>query len=400
MYPSVLPRQPLKFTNGNAFQLELRRRVEEYFRTTGHRPRDCWQMYVKTAILLTGFTILYALLVFVAQTWWQGLLLAVLLGLSAAGIGFNIQHDGGHHAYSNHPWVNKLMAMTLELIGGSSYLWRWKHVVLHHTYVNITGHDTDIDLGLLARLIPHQRRLPYHRWQHLYLWPLYGLLAIKWQLVDDFRKLINGRISNQPFPRPKGWELGIFIAGKVIFFSVAFGIPLLFHSIGVALLYYGVAGLVTGLALSVVFQVAHCVEEAEFPLPLEDAERIEQAWAIHQVETTVDFARGSSRCVAHRWPELSDRAPPVPPALSRQLSGDLETRGRDLSRVRDQVHGAQVVSGRYGVPLPVAAPDGDADHSHMTLSEPRGLLRPQNPLTAQEAPQGSEHASCSNPDVR
>jgi hypothetical protein len=35
---------------------------------------------------------------------------------------------------------------------------------------------------------------------------------------------------------------------------------------------------VTGLALSVVFQVAHCVEEAEFPLPLEDAERIEQAW--------------------------------------------------------------------------------------------------------------------------
>jgi len=78
---------------------------------------------------------------------------------------------------------------------------------------------------------------------------------------------------------------------------VAFGIPLLFHPIGVALLYYGVAGLVTGLALSVVFQVAHCVEEAEFPLPLGDAERIEQAWAIHQVETTVDFARGS-RAVA------------------------------------------------------------------------------------------------------
>jgi hypothetical protein len=67
MYPSVLPRQPLNFTNGNAFQLELRRRVEEYFRTTGHRPRDCWQMYVKTAVLLAGFTILYALLVFVPR---------------------------------------------------------------------------------------------------------------------------------------------------------------------------------------------------------------------------------------------------------------------------------------------------------------------------------------------
>ena len=291
------PRQQLKFAHGNAFQLELRRRVEEYFRTTGRRPRDCWPMYVKTAILLGGFTVVYTLLVFVDQTWWQGLLLAVLLGLSAAGIGFNIQHDGGHQAYSDHPWVNKLMAMTLELIGGSSHLWRWKHVVLHHTYVNITGHDTDIDLGLLARLTPHQRRLPYHRWQHLYLWPLYGLLAIKWQLLDDFRKLISGRISNQPFPDPKGRELVIFIAGKAIFFTMAFGIPLLFHSIGVVLLYYGVAGLVAGMALSVVFQVAHCVEEAEFPLPREETGRVEHAWAIHQAETTVDFAR-RSRVVA------------------------------------------------------------------------------------------------------
>ena len=287
------PAGSLTFGHDNAFQLELRRRVAAHFRTAGRRQRDCGQMYVKTAILVAGFAGSYVLLVFGAQTWWQGLLLAMLLGLSAAGIGFNIQHDGSHQAYSNHPWVNKLMAMTLELIGGSSYLWRWKHVVFHHTYVNITGHDTDIDLGMLARLTPHQKRLPFHRWQHLYLWPLYGLLAIKWQLVDDFRKLIRGRISNQPFPRPRGWELVILVAGKVIFFALAFGIPLRFHSVGVVLLYYGVAGLVTGTALSVVFQVAHCVEEAEFPVPRVSTGRIDHAWAVHQAETTVDFARRS-----------------------------------------------------------------------------------------------------------
>jgi linoleoyl-CoA desaturase len=143
-------------------------------------------MYLKTILFLTGFAASYVLLVFGAQTWWHGLLLAILLGLSAAGIGLNVQHDGGHQAYSNSVWVNKLMAMTLELIGGSSYLWRWKHVVFHHTYVNITGHNTDIDLGILGRLTPHQKRLAYPQWQGLYLWPLYGLLAIKWQLVDDF----------------------------------------------------------------------------------------------------------------------------------------------------------------------------------------------------------------------
>jgi linoleoyl-CoA desaturase len=287
-HPSVESAKSLKFANDTAFQLELRRRVDDFFLST-----DCWQMYVKTAVFLAGFGVSYWLLVFVAQAWWQGVLLAILLGFSAAGIGFNIQHDGGHQAYSNRPWVNKLMAMTLELIGGSSYLWRWKHVVIHHTYVNITGHDTDIDLGSLARLTPHQERRPYHRWQHYYLWPLYGLLAIKWQLLDDFRKLISGRISNQSFPRPKGWELVIFVAGKAIFLTLAFGMPLVFHSAGAVLFYYVVAGLIAGIVLSVVFQAAHCVEEAEFPLPREDTGRIERAWAIHQADTTVDFARRS-----------------------------------------------------------------------------------------------------------
>jgi linoleoyl-CoA desaturase len=248
-------------------------------------------MFVKTAVVVGVFAASYGLLVFVAQTWWQGLLLAVLLGVSAAGIGLNVEHDGSHQAYSNSPWVNRLMAMTLELIGGSSYVWHWKHVVFHHTYVNITGHDTDIDLGPLARLTPHQARRGYHRWQHLYLWPFYGLMAIKWQLVGDFQKVITGRVTSRPFPRPKGEALLIFVAGKLVFAILAFGIPLFLHSPAAALTYYGVASLAAGMVLSVVFQVAHCVEEAAFPRPPADGDGFERAWAVHQVETTVDFAR-------------------------------------------------------------------------------------------------------------
>ena len=287
----------LTFSASNGFQVELRRRVDEYFRSTGRRQRDCWQMYLKTAILLVCLAASYVLLVFVAQTWWQALPLAILLGLSMAAIGFNIQHDGGHHAYSNYPRVNKLMAMTLDVIGGSSYRWHWKHVVFHHTYVNITRHDTDIDLGILGRLTPHQKRFTYHRWQHVYLWPLYGLMAIKWQLLDDFRDVITGRIGGHRFPRPKGWELAIFLGGKASCLTLALGVPLLFHPVWVVLLFYGTAVLVLGMVLSVVFQLAHCVKEAEFPLPREDTGRIENAWATHQVETAVDFAR-RSRVVA------------------------------------------------------------------------------------------------------
>src|SRR5262245_4442938 len=285
------PTRTLSFGRDIAFQLALRQRVTEYFVTTGQRQRDCWQMYVKTAILLVGFALLYVLLVFVAQTWVQGVLLAILLGLCAAGIGLNIQHDGGHRAYSSYPWVNRLMATTLDVIGGSSYLWRWKHGVFHHTYVNITGHDTDIELGSLARLAPQQRRRGFHRWQHLYLWPLYGLLTIKWQCLDDFRKLLRGRINQHRVPRPKGRELLIFIAGKAIFFALAFGIPMQFHSPAVVLGYYAVSGIVMGFLLSVVFQVAHCVEEAEFPAPRASTGHLHRPWAVHQAEASVDFSR-------------------------------------------------------------------------------------------------------------
>jgi len=281
------------FSNKSDFQVELRRRVDEFFRSTGRRQRDCPQMYVKTAILLAGFTASYLLLVFVTQTWWQALPLAILLALATASIGFNVQHDGGHHAYSNYAWVNQMMAMTLDVIGGSSYHWHWKHGIIHHTYVNITGVDSDIDLRGLGRLTPHQRRFAFHRWQHWYLWPLYGLMVIKWHFVGDFRDIITGRIGEQRFPRPKGWDLVIFLGGKVTFLTLAFGIPLLSHRVWVVALFYGVVGLVLGMVLSVVFQLAHCVEQAEFPLPRADTGRIDHAWAIHQVETSVDFARRS-----------------------------------------------------------------------------------------------------------
>jgi len=283
----------LTFRRDNIFQKELRRRVDDYFRDSNRSHRDCPAMYLKTAIILAAFGGSYSLLVFAAQSWWQALLLAVLLGLSMAAIGFNIEHDGSHHSYSNHAWINRLAAMTMDLIGASSYIWHWKHVVVHHTYVNITGHDADIDISFFGRLTPHQKRFKLHRWQHFYLWPLYGLNVIKWHLYDDFRDVILGRIGPTRMPRPKRWELVGFLGGKMLFMTLAFGLPLLVHPLWMVLLFYVLTAGLAGVVVSVVFQLAHCVEEAEFPLPQENSGSMENAWAVHQVETTVNFSRRS-----------------------------------------------------------------------------------------------------------
>lgn len=292
--PSSSSQASLKFTGSDRFIRELRRRVDAYFEQTGKPRRDCPQIYFKTASILAWFFGAYFLLLLVVQSVWLVIPLAIILGLAMAAIGFNIQHDGGHRAYSDRSWVNKLMSLTLDLMGGSSYLWDWKHNTLHHTYPNIEGHDDDIDIGLLGRLSPHQPRLGFHRFQGIYLWLLYGFLAIKWHFFDDFYQVAVARIGGHRIARPKGAELAVFVGGKAVFFSMAFVIPMLLHPWWAVLGTYALAAFVSGVVLSVVFQLAHCVEGAEFPEPSispEGLERMDSAWAVHQVQTTANFAR-------------------------------------------------------------------------------------------------------------
>ncbi len=280
----------LAFGTDHSFQTALRQRVDELFLQPGLRKRDCWQMYLKSAVILVTFAVAWWLLVFVADTVAAGLALAALLGLTTAMIGFNIQHDGGHGAYSDNRWINRIAAGTLGVIGGSTYTWHWKHTVIHHRYVNITGYDNDIDIVPLGRFSPHQKRLWFHRWQHLYLWAFYGLEALKLQLVDDYRYLVTGRIGPHPIGRPKRWEWVTFVLGKLAFLSIAFIVPALFHPVGVVVFYYLVAAWVLGLVMVLVFVTPHLVGQAQFPLPV-DGTHMAEPWAEHQANVTVDFTR-------------------------------------------------------------------------------------------------------------
>jgi linoleoyl-CoA desaturase len=287
---------PLKFNGSDRFIRELRRRVDAYFTNTGRHRQDCPEMYFKTATILAWFAAAYLLLLLVTTSWWTILPLAVVLGLSMAAIGFNVQHDASHRGYSKRKWINQAMALTMDMIGGSSYLWNWKHNAIHHTYPNVNGQDDDINIGWFGRLSPEQRHLGIHRFQGIYLWVLYGFLAMKWHLVDDFSNIATGRIGGHKIPRPKGRDLVTFIAGKAVFFSLAFVIPMMLHPWWGVLIVYGVASFVCGVVLSVVFQLAHCVGEADFPVPVLSADgraRLQTDWAVHQVQTTVDFARGN-----------------------------------------------------------------------------------------------------------
>jgi linoleoyl-CoA desaturase len=249
-------------------------------------------MHIKTALIFGWFIGSYLLLVFFAASVAEGVALSISLGLAAAGIGFAVQHDANHGGYSEHRLSNRFWAMSLDLLGGSSYMWRWKHNVIHHTYPNITGVDDDIDLGALGRLAPGQPHRAFHRHQAVYMWLVYAMLAFKWHFIDDFSSLIRGRVGSHIFPRPRGWDLVQMLGGKIVFAGWAIVVPLSQHSAAAVALYYALTSMTLGFTLAVVFQLAHCVEDARFPWALTPG-RMGSEWAVHQVETSIDFAQKS-----------------------------------------------------------------------------------------------------------
>lgn len=285
----------VKFAAGESgigqFHAELKRRVTSYLAATGSTGRDDPRLFVKVALILGWFVGSYVLLVFVAKSWAAGALATLSLSLAMAGIGFNVMHDGGHGAGSRRPWVNRAMALSLEVLGGSSYIWRWKHNVVHHTYSNLGGVDDDLEVGPWARLAPHQPRRWFHRYQQFYMWGLFGLLPFKWWLLD-IRNYRRGYFGVHRFPAAVGWERAVFVAGKVLLPLWAVGIPLLRHSLVTVLSFYFVSFFMMGVVLSVTFLLAHVVEDAQCQ-PSGSSGRVDAEWAVHQVETAVDFAPGN-----------------------------------------------------------------------------------------------------------
>jgi linoleoyl-CoA desaturase len=128
-----------------------------------------------------------------------------------------------------------------------------------------------------------------HRFQHLYVWLIYCVYPLGWWFIDDFHRLATGRIGANRFSRPRRGEVLALLAGKAVFLGWALVLPLIVHRSWVVVPFALLSTATLGVTLAVVFQLAHCVGEAEFHEPGRDTTPSD--WAVHQVSTTVDFAR-------------------------------------------------------------------------------------------------------------
>lgn len=112
----------IRFEGRNAqFFSTLRSRIDGYFTENNIKQSGNWKLYSKTLILLSTLVLSYVLLVFFTTTAWVSVLLCIFMGVNFATIGFNVMHDGSHGSYSRKAWVNKVMALSLNVLGGNSF---------------------------------------------------------------------------------------------------------------------------------------------------------------------------------------------------------------------------------------------------------------------------------------
>ncbi|MFT6856653.1 MAG: linoleoyl-CoA desaturase [Cyclobacteriaceae bacterium] len=275
----------------HTFFNELRKRVDDYFVTNNISLKGGNKLIFKSVIIISCIPILYVTLIAFTPNAITSIALCMLLGLNFAAVGFNVMHEGGHQAFSKYKVVNEIAAYFLNILGGSIHYWKQKHNVNHHTFTNIEGIDNDIDVKPFMRLHDGQPRYWFHKYQHIYWAALYPLTYLSWIFYEDFEKYFTGKINKESEKRALPfYEHLIFWCTKTIYVGLFIVIPIMAVGWLSWLIGFATITLTTGLAISVVFQLAHVVEATDFH---SHSIASTKEWAIHQISTTANFATRS-----------------------------------------------------------------------------------------------------------
>ena len=197
-----------------AFFDALRGRVDEHLRARGlgYHSRG-WLIGLEAVVLL---------LMFVGAWAWRlsggAYLAAVVAGIVVARLGF-VMHSGNHAAITRRGRGARAVGGIMDVIGGSSLVWRYAHQVSHHGQPNVSGADNDAEIGYpLLRFHPALPRRRWHRFQVVTLMVGISIGLVKW-LISDFGHLWRGRANNVGFHVPRAAWLQVLL-GKALWVAM------------------------------------------------------------------------------------------------------------------------------------------------------------------------------------
>lgn len=287
---------PLKFNSPvqTDFAKTLKQRVKAHFKDNNKSIHANTYMKVKTFILLSLWIGIYILLLSNTLSLPLFYFAWVILGLSVTLVTINIGHDAIHGSISSKKWVNDILEHTFNFNGASAYMWKKMHNNAHHTYTNVHGYDEDISPASIIRISPEAELKKIHKYQHIYSFVLYCFATLSWVFVKDYVKFFKNEVGNYTDQGHDKTQIFLLFLYKIFYYTMFIVLPFVIINMP---WYHILAGfiishLVSGLYLSMVFMLAHAVEETDFIVPQESGV-IENDWFAHQLYTTANFCSGN-----------------------------------------------------------------------------------------------------------
>lgn len=269
---------------------ELRKEAYQKMKSLEHTKR--WQIKAKVFLFPFLYFAAYAILL------WKGTH-PIVFFTAYSFLGFflilnflNLIHDAVHGViFSSPKWLNKVFIHFFDLLGANSYIWKIRHIRLHHAYPNIMDWDSDLEQSPLVKIFPQAPFRAIHKYQHLYLPFLYPLYLFNWLLVRDFRDFFNqNRIVRRVTKIPRIEYLKLFIF-KAIFFSYLIVIPKFVLGVGWSAVFLGfiVMVLTASLFSLIVLLSPHANITSDFSQPDADG-HLADTWFEHQLKCTNDVS--------------------------------------------------------------------------------------------------------------
>ncbi len=271
----------------------LQKKVNAFFKERGIAKDGGIKLITKSVFLIILFITPYIVVISHQPGSVIAVLLLIMMGIGKAGVGMSIMHDALHGSFSKKKWVNNLFGGSLYLLGGNPVNWQIQHNVLHHTYPNIYKVDEDVSTkAYILRLSPESELHHVHKYQWLYILPLYALMTLSF-MVKDFRQLYRYNKSGETRRQQRNPSVEMFklTVAKILYLGTVIGVPWIFtqYSFAEILIGFLIVHFTAGLILTTVFQLAHVVEGVEYPERNVNGD-LNTSWAIHQLATTSNFS--------------------------------------------------------------------------------------------------------------
>jgi linoleoyl-CoA desaturase len=249
------------------------------------------QIVFKSLLLLIIYLIFYSCILLFGNNIYLLFAFYVFTGLSMILVFLNAFHDAAHGTIFKKKIYNEALTYVLELYGCNSFIWKKRHLLLHHPYPNVQQWDVDVKQSELVRIFPQSKWFSFHKYQHIYMWLLYLFYTLNWLLIRDFKDFFGNednyvkRITQIPMVE----YLKLF-AAKLLNLFLMIGLPILvldqhWYTIIAAFLVMHLAASAFGVTALL---STHADEDADFPLVGENGQ-INNTWAEYQVAATNDF---------------------------------------------------------------------------------------------------------------